>query len=111
MRKIEKESITFTKRDFINSRNGIALQDVDEGTKIALQAAAILTDDTDGEEKTVAVLIGADMTYTSISQSVVDVISDVIEMAEEDKDGLLPTVTLHKRKSKQGRDFLTLMID
>lgn len=109
-RKIVTQSVDFQKKDFINSRNGLALQDVETGTRIVLTAAAILRDDTDGEEKDVAVLCTESDVYTSISSSVVDIIDDIIAMQVED-GGELPTVTLNKRKSKSGRDFLTLMID
>lgn len=101
----------FTKRDMINSRNSFALQDLDDGTQLQVEKAAVINrpDLETGEEKEVAILVTTDGTvYSAISATVRDVLDDTIDLIED--EGGAVTVRLNKRKSKAGREFLSLTV-
>lgn len=100
----------FTRRDAVNSRNGIALQDLDNAyTFNVISAAQIETvDEETGERKEVSVLKSEDnQYYTSISATVYDVMDDLIDIINDEGSC---KVRVDKRKSKQGRDFIMLSL-
>lgn len=101
----------FTKRDIINSRNSFALQDLDNGTEIVVAKAGIITrpDMETGEPKEVSVLIIEDGTvYSAISATVCDTMEDIVDLIEDEQAPV--TIRLNKRKSKAGREFLSLTV-
>lgn len=109
MRKIIEQSKSFTKKDFINSRNGIALQEV-AGEKLRIRSCAILLDDSDEEgEREIGTIITDSGVFTTISDNIMDSIRDIIMIEAEGETDI--TVNIQKRKSKAGRDFLTMTID
>lgn len=111
MRKLIESTSNFTKKDMINCRNGFSLQDLDANEVITVNKAAIVIgDDKDSQdgERQVAVLMDAEGTcYTSISENVLDSMSDIIEVMDEEKEC---RIKVFKRKSKQGRDFISLAV-
>ena len=104
------QSKKFTKKDMINSRNATAAQDMGKET-FKLSACAVLEkEDEDGEPKTVGVLVTNQGTFTTISSSIVDTIYELIDL-ETDGDELdSMEYKIEKKKSKGGRDFLTMTI-
>lgn len=101
----------FTKRDEINSRNSFALQDMEDGAVFQVSKAALVNrpDLETGEQKEVAVLVMDDGTvYSAISATVCDVLDDIVDLIED--EGAPVTVRLNKRKSKAGREFLSLTV-
>lgn len=101
----------FTKKDEINSRNSMALQDLDSGTILTVQKAALLQrkDLETSETKDVAILVTDDgEVYSAISAIVCDLMDDLIELIDESAEEV--QVRLNKRKSKAGREFLSLTI-
>lgn len=110
MRNSISNTSNFTRRDAVNSRNGIALQDVENGyTFNVISAAQIETvDEETGERKEVSVLKSDDnQYYTSISATVYDVMDDLIDIIDDEGSC---KVRVDKRKSKQGRDFIMLSL-
>ena len=108
-RKIIEQSKNFSKKDFINSRNGIALQEI-AGEKLKVKSCAILLDtDEDEEEKEIGTIITDAGVYTTISENIMDSIRDIIMIEAEGETDI--TVNVQKRKSKQGREFLCMTID
>lgn len=105
----------FTKKDAINSRSGIALQEViDHSTQqaslIISKCAAMQVDDEEtGEKKNVTVLITDDgFCYTSISPTVYDCTDDLVDIIDEEGE---TEVRIRLRKAqKSGRDFLSMFI-
>lgn len=109
MRKIEKATNGFTKKHFLNSRNGTALQDIDSGDIISVKHAAQIFDDNGGEEKTVTVLIDEqDQYFTAISSSIYRSTEDLIDIIDDESKPV--KVRIDKRTSKSNRDFLTMFI-
>lgn len=110
-REIVLSTNNFGKKDFINARNGFSLQDCEANAVLHIvKAAIILGPDNEAEDDTrqVAILMdGEGVTYTSISETVLDSMSDVCELIDEEG---AQDIKLFKRKSKGGRDFLTLSI-
>lgn len=108
-REIISATENFTKKDLLNSRNGFSLQDLENGATIrAIRCAVVLGQDEDGSDKEVAVIISDDgVIYTSISSTIIDSIIDTIGIIDEEGTQELK---LFKRKSKAGREFLTLSI-
>ena len=100
----------FTRKMGINIGTSIALQDM-AGQKItSIQAAAIVTDvDREtGEEKEVAILVDeSGVCYSAISATVLGQMEDVIALLD---DGESFDVIVVSRKSKGGRDFITLNV-
>lgn len=104
-------SVNFSKRDAINSRNGVALQDLADGSELVVTAAAQMTvpDEETGEIKNVSVIITEDKDcYTSISSTIYDVIGDLIDIISDENRA---RIRINQRKSKgNNRTFLTLTI-
>lgn len=110
MKKIINATENFDKKDAINMRNGIPLKDEPNGKTFNISKAAVVedTDEETGELKTVSVLIDSDgKCYTSISDTVADIMSDCIELLDA---GESITLELIKRKSNAGREFLTFQV-
>lgn len=101
----------FTKRDEINSRNSFALQDLEDGKNLTLTKAAIIQrpDNETGEIKNVAIMVTEDGTvYSAISETVCDIMEDIVDLMNEENAPI--DVRLNKRKSKAGREFLSLTV-
>lgn len=100
----------FTRKMAINIGTSIALQDK-AGQKITDIAAAAVVTDIDretGEEKQVAILVdGGGMSYSAISATVLQQMDDIIELIDDGEDF---DVIVVSRKSKGGRDFITLNV-
>lgn len=112
MREIIFSTQNFSKRDAINCRSGIPLQEFDGDSQTIenIVAAAIMKDtDTDtGEIKDISVLKTADMVYyTSISATICDNMEEVIDLIDE--EGTI-NVRIDKRLSKGKREFLTIIV-
>lgn len=100
----------FTKRDEINARNSFALQDLENGTVLNVPKAGLIQrpDLETGEPKDIAILVCDDGTvYSAISATVCDTMDDIVELIES--EGAVE-VRLNKRKSKAGREFLSLTV-
>lgn len=101
----------FTKRDEINARNSFALQDLENGAVLTVPKAGLITrpDMETGEPKEVAVLVTDDGTvYSAISATVCDTMDDIVDLIEDEGNAI--QVRLNKRKSKAGREFLSLTV-
>lgn len=107
---IKSKTESFTRKMAINIGNSKALQDI-KGQKIVDVKAAAIVEDIDretGELKEVAVLVDGDgISYTAISSIVMDVMDDIIELIN---DGEAFDVLVEGRKSKGGRDFISIMV-
>lgn len=107
-RNIIKATKSFSKRDAINSVNGLALQEHADSDIVVTSAALIETIDDNGETKSVSVLVGENQDYyTSISSAVYNSTDILIELIDEEGQ---VTVTIEKRESKGGRPYLVMMI-
>lgn len=103
-------TVNFTKKDEINSRNSLALQDLPDGHILTINKAAVISrlDVETGESKEVSILVTEDgEVYSAISATVCDIMDDIIELMEEEP---IVNLRLNKRKSKAGREFLSLTI-
>lgn len=110
MKRLLTATKNFDKKDLINSRNGLSLQDEENGFVIDVTKAATMedTDEETGEIKKISVLIDPEgKTYTSISATVDDIMDDVIELLDE---GEPISLRLLKRKSNGGREFLSFQV-
>lgn len=110
MKKVLSATENFTKKDAINMRNGLPLKDEPNGKTFKIQRAAIVedVDEESGEVKNVSVLIDADgKCYTAISSTIADIMDDCIELLDA---GESVSLTLIKRKSSAGREFLTFQV-
>lgn len=110
MRNIMLNTRNFTKRDSLNSRNGLPLQDLENLEKIKITTAAILedTDEETKETKEIGVLVTPEKQYyTTISATVIDTMNDLIDIIDEEGE---VEIRLGKRTSKGGRTFLTITI-
>lgn len=110
MKRLLAATKNFDKKDLINSRNGLSLQDEENGFVIEVTKAATMedTDEETGELKKISVLIDPEgKTYTSISATVDDIMDDVIELLDE---GEPISLRLIKRKSNGGREFLSFQV-
>ena len=110
MKRLLAATKNFDKKDLINSRNGLSLQDEENGFVIEVTKAATMedTDEETGELKKISVLIDPEgRTYTSISATVDDIMDDVIELLDE---GEPISLRLLKRKSNGGREFLSFQV-
>lgn len=106
-REIINATSNFTKWDFINSKNGYALQDEAGNTLNVTRAATLDVDDEEGQKK-VSVLVTEDGQYfTAISKSVFEVMDDIIDLITDEG---MARVKINSRKSKGGRDFLTVFV-
>lgn len=109
MRKINN-TINWTKKDTINSRSAISLQDTGDAFQFtAIGLALIETDETrDNETKNVTCFKTEDGNYYStISEYIYRMTDDIIECLDE--EGKV-TLRVGTRTSKQGREFLVLNI-
>ena len=110
-REIIRQSAKFSKKDTINSRNGYALKDVENGEVLTVTACAQMTntDEETGELKYVTVLVTPEKEYyTAISAMIYDAAPDLIDMLD-DVDSAVE-IKVGKRNSKAGREFLTMTI-
>lgn len=106
-REIIDSTDNFTKWDFINSKNGYALQDEAGNTLNVTKAAILDVEDEDGQKK-VSVMVTEDgQYYTAISKSVYEVMGDIIDLITDEG---MARVKINSRKSKGGRDFLTIFV-
>lgn len=106
-REIIDSTSNFTKWDFINSKNGYALQDEAGNTLNVCKAAILDVEDEDGQKK-VSVMVTEDgQYYTAISKSVYEVMGDIIDLITDEG---MARVKINIRKSKGGRDFLTVFV-
>lgn len=109
MTTIIRATKNFTKMHMINSKNGIALKDMD-GETIKVNSLAILEKvEENGEIKKVGVLCGEDV-YTTISNSAIETIEDLIDIAETSEETETYSIKVSVRKAKSGRDFLALNV-
>lgn len=105
----------FNKKDLINSTSATALSEV-AGEKITVTKCAILKrEESDGNERTVFVLGDNDGNYYSgISETVIRVCDDIIDMLADNQsaEGVYEPIEIipRLRKTKAGRDFLTVVI-
>lgn len=109
-----KKSKNFTGKDMLNTKNGLALQDAG-AVELKMISCATFQKEEDGETKNVGALkcVGeaGEVMYTTISASVIETLSDLIDMEEENLLDVQGTeVSVVMRKSKQGREFLSLYI-
>lgn len=108
MREIVKQSKKFTKKDLINSRSGEPLQGHCEETLTVLSCAIIHDTDNGGEERDVGTLVTDQGTMTTISKNIIESIEDIIMLEEDGEEKI--QIIVDMRKSKQGRDYLSLTI-
>lgn len=104
-------SENFTKKDMINGRNGVALQDyiIQNPHFIVVKAAQVKSED-EKETKFVAVLVLEDGTViTSISSSIFETTGDIIDLLDEEHAG--QSCYVESRTSKGNRDFLTMRVE
>lgn len=121
MRTITNKTTNFTSKDKLNLASAEPLDNVcGELHSIRIVKAAIGTslDEEKNEEKVFFSLHTADnRVFVGISATVRDQVVDIIEyindILEEGnvKDEDYPAITPFKRKSKGGRDFITLKVD
>lgn len=103
----------FSKRDVLNSKNGIPMKDFDGESmmipNVVKAAIAEATDEETGEIKYISVLVTDDQTYfTSISGTIYDSMPDLIDILEDEQK---INVRINKRVSKGNkRDFLTMTV-
>lgn len=108
---MEQTTSNFTKRDAINARSSFALQDLENGAELTIVKAGLINspDLETGEVKEVSVLITEDNTvYSSISATVCDSMGDIVDLIEEEHAPI--SVRLNKRRSKGGREFLSITV-
>lgn len=107
---IKLQTESFNRKMAINIGTSKAMQDM-KGQKISNIQAAAIVEDVDketGELKEVAVIVDGDgISYTAISGTVMDVMEDVIELIN---DGEEFDVLITGRKSKAGREFISLTV-
>lgn len=110
MRNLIVSTNNFSKRNMMNSRNGLPLQELEDRAEIHLQAAAIIEDeDPETKElKEIGVLVTPESEYyTTISATVIDTMHDLIDIMDDEGTA---DVRIGKRVSKGGRTFLTMTI-
>lgn len=108
MKTIINSTKNFTRKQAINSKNGIALKDMN-GSEVHVSGLAVL-EDSDSPEgtKEVGVIIAEDgMCYTCISSGAIDVIGDCIDLVNEGEE---VTLKVDVRTSKGGREFIALIV-
>lgn len=92
--------------DLINARTSTAFKDI-SGVATPLKACAVATDPTDGNDY--GYIWDEDGNcYAGNSASIMEQISQVVPLVNE---GMKLDFTVISRKSKQGKDFLSLKID
>ena len=108
-RKVIEQSKNFTKKDFINSRNGSPLQEF-AGEKLTVTACAIM-EGVDEKQQPIEIgnIVTTEGSFTTISANIIDSIRDIIDM-EAEEGAVSYDIKINKRKSKQGRDFLSLIV-
>lgn len=109
MKQITSMTNNFESRDKFNIKAGAkSLKDA-VGEKLVVKKACIgLDTDKDGTEVTAGAIITDKGAYTTISVTAVDLISDLIEMIDEEEDEL--TVMVESRTSNNDRDYLVLSL-
>lgn len=109
MKNVIKKTASFTAKNSLSAKNGISLKDCEDGKRFDVRAAALFEDVDDATgtiKQPLAAIVDADgKCYTSISATVVDIMSDVIDIIEE---GEAVTIELVKKKSGAGREYLIL---
>lgn len=109
MREVAESTKNFTRKDKISIRNGMALKDID-GKEITVGKIAIGTDvdESTGECKNYGAFITeSGECYTFISANAIECAKDLIEIVDDEGAA---TVKVEIRKSKQGRDFVSLIL-
>lgn len=109
-RTLIKATNNFTKRDLLNSKSGISLQDFSSNGDFPVTAAAIIevVDEETGDIQNVTTLVTPDKDYvTSISQNIYETTQELIDIINEEGE---VSVSVRKAKSKGGRDFLSMII-
>lgn len=100
----------FTKRDMANARNGFSFKDLEKPCNVTIVAAA-RTEDLDeetGEVRHVTIFKTAENEYyTGISDSIYENTELLEELINEEGP---VQVRINERKSKNDRDFLTMII-
>lgn len=111
MKKVIQGSEKFTKRMAISVGSaGISMKDLEDGVQIPVTAAALVEDKDNetGEDKVIACFVDPNgAIYSSISNNIVDVVPDVIELLNEEGQ---VDIRLLKRKSKSDRLFLSIIV-
>lgn len=105
-------SANFTKKDMINGRNGVALQDyiVQNPRFTVVKAAQVQSvDDKDGEKMVAVLVLDDGAVLTSISSSVFETTGDLIDLIDD--EGQPMTCYVESRLSKGNRDFLTMRVE
>lgn len=104
------------KLQVINAKNGagVSLKDLATGTSFvitgALQYKELIDNYGSETESVVSAMIGEDgLVYSSVSPTVGDVVIDLIELLKDETVKTL-TITVIKRESKGGREFLSLTV-
>lgn len=110
MKQITSMTNNFETRDKFNIKAGAKSLKNAVGEKLVVKKACIGLDiDKDGTEVTAGAIITDKGAYTTISATVVDLISDLIEMIDDDGEDEL-TVMVESRTSNGGRDYLVLSL-
>lgn len=106
-RVIEKSTKGFTRKHIINSANGKAIQSIN-GTIKVKECACLVTQDDEGEQGHVAVIIADNGDcYTGISSSAYHVTKDLVDIVDEDGPC---EIKVELRESKSGREFVAITI-
>lgn len=103
-------STNWTTKDTFNSRTSISLQDLTAEDVINVRGAAIAEspDVETGEIKRVGMLVSHDgAVYATISGTAIELVECIIDMLT---DGEEVSVRTERRRSKQGREYLTLKL-
>lgn len=108
MREITKSTSNFTKLDAINSKNGIALKDVNGQTLNVKSLAVMMVDDEEGQKEVGVINTTDGKCYTTISSNACEVIADTIPIIEE--EGLSITFDIDVRTSKGNREFIAITL-
>lgn len=109
MKQITFQTNNFETRDKFNIKAGAkSLKDA-VGEKLVIKKACIgLDTDKDGVQVNAGAIITDKGAYTTISATAVDLISDLIDMINDDGEDL--AVIVEARTSSSGRDYLVLSL-
>lgn len=110
--KMRRNELTknWTLKDDVNSRAAISLQDLDKGTELSVVACAkVITDESDdGEEKKVTCFRTEDgQYYSTVSSMIYSLAENIMSFIDDEEKAI---IRVDSRKSKGGRDFLTVTI-
>lgn len=109
-REIIEATANFKKKDALNSKSGISLQEFcKEGDFTVVECAIIkVTDEDTGDTQQVAAFVTPEHEYvTSISANIIEAVSDLIDIICDEGP---VKIRVRQSKSKAGRDFLSLII-